>query len=313
MFRGPVLLLDELIAEYIELNPSNKKHTRRDEISLLHLKPFFGNKRMDEIKSLMIERYKRERKQEIINMKKHKEKKEKDISFASINRELALLKHFFSMNVEWGKIDRNPVKGVKMFPEKHRERYFDEEEITALLDACDRSANKSLKAIVMTAMNTGTRLQETLKLKVSDLDFKNSLIYLRDTKNGDVAKVPINDHLKEVIREHLRDHKSEYLFCKEDGQPFKGIRTAFKTALTRAGITDGRFHDLRHTFASHLTMNGVEGITLQQLGRWKTPSMVMRYAHLSSEHKQKAVNTLGSLFDKPKLSTKIIKADFGRK
>lgn len=303
-------LFNQAIDEYLEL----KKYSRRDDISLNHLKPFFKHKRIDEINTLMIERYKKSRKEEITGKEKNKKKEERDISFVSINRELALLKHFYSMNIKWGKIDKNPVKGVKMFPEKARERYFDEEEIQSLLKACEASDNQSLKAITLTALNTGTRLQETLNLKVSDLDFKNSIIYLEHTKNGDKGKVPMSDHLREVLTEHIEDkNKSEYLFCNKDGKPFKNIRTAFKTALKRAGIADGRFHDLRHTFASHLTMNGVEGITLQQLGRWKTPSMVSRYAHLSPAHKKSAVDTLGNLFkNKDKTSTNLIEGDFAR-
>ncbi|MFC1855463.1 hypothetical protein ACFL2A_02825 [Thermodesulfobacteriota bacterium] len=45
-------------------------------------------------------------------------------------------------------------------------------------------------------------------------------------------------------------------------------------------------------------MNGIEGRTLQELGRWKTPSMVMRYAHLSESHKKRAIDTLSSMFKK---------------
>ena len=73
------------------------------------------------------------------------------------------------------------------------------------------------------------------------------------------------------------------------------IDKAFKAALVRAKIENFRFHDLRHTFASHLAMRGASSKDLQELLGHKTLSMTTRYAHLSQEHKKKAVNLLNGL------------------
>jgi integrase len=208
-----------------------------------------------------------------------------------------MLKHYFSMAVKWGKAESNPVRGVKMFPEKIRERYLERSEIAALLEACGRSKNKHLRIIVITALNTGARLQEVLHLKVSDLDFANSIIYLEHTKNGDRGKVPMSEYLRAELKAHLVGHKHKYVFCDKKGARFANVRKAFVNALKEAGIDDFRFHDLRHTFASQLAMNGVEGTTLQALGRWKTPRMVMRYTHLSSQHKKVAIDKLCGVFE----------------
>ncbi|MFC1854947.1 site-specific integrase [Thermodesulfobacteriota bacterium] len=121
-------------------------------------------------------------------------------------------------------------------------------------------------------------------------------INIEDSKTGK-GNVPISDCLRSVLAERLEDHKHYYLFCDKYGNPFKSINKSFKAALKRADIENFRFHDLRHTFASHLAMNGYGGITLQKLGRWKTPSMVMRYAHLSEPYKKSAVDTLAGLFE----------------
>ena len=287
---------NKLMAEYLEYSKMHKKAFRRDTVSAKHLLPFFGKKRTDEITTFMIEQYKKKRQDKIKAMPKNIGKADRDISFCSINRELSMLKHFFTMAIKWGKAEKNPVRGVKMFPEKMRERYLTEGEIPMLLDACRRSKNKHLYVIVLFALNTGARLQEVLQLRAKDLDFNNSIIYLEHTKNGDRGKVPMNEYLRAALKAHLAGHEHEYLFCDNSGRPFANIRKAFINALKEAGIKDFHFHDLRHTFASQLAMNGVEGTTLQALGRWKTPSMVMRYAHLSESHKKKAVNTLNGLF-----------------
>jgi integrase len=285
---------DRLMAEYLGWSKAHKKSHRRDEVSSKHLKPSFGNKRINDITPWLIEKYKIKRKEEITA--RYPEKLERDISFVSINRELALLKHFYTMAIKWGNIDSNPVKGIKMFPEKKRERYLDREEITSLLKACKQSDNKNLYMIVFCALNLGTRLQETLKLRVGDLDFGSSIVNLEHTKNGDRGKVPMSDILGVSLKEHVGDRTEGYLFCGKNGKPYDSIRTSFTKALKVASIEDFTFHCLRHTWASHLTMNGVDSLVLQDLGRWKSPIMVQRYAHMSPRYRKSAVDTLGCLF-----------------
>ena len=85
------------------------------------------------------------------------------------------------------------------------------------------------------------------------------------------------------------------------------IDRAFHGALERAGIKDFRFHDLRHTFASHLIMRGASLKEVQELLGHKTMTMTLRYAHLSQEHKKKAVNLLNGLtgYVKPDMSQNV--------
>lgn len=304
-------LFSKTMKEYLEWSRSNKKAYKRDITSSNHLLPVFGNKRLDEVNKWLIEKYRMKRKVEI--MAKHPKKEERDISFASINREIALLKHFYTKAIEWGRIEVNPAQGTKMYKEKGKERYLEADEISALLAACKKSSNKSLLAMVETALNTGMRLGEVLRLKVSDLDFKNAVINLEDTKNGDRGKVPMSNYLKDRLQEHTKGHRFEYVFCKGNGSPFKHIRFALLKALKEAGIKDCTFHTLRHTFASQLAINGVDLYTLQELGRWKKLDMVKRYAHLSPHHKKTAVNKLEALFqDKHNSSTNLIEAGFGK-
>ena len=89
-----------LTKEYLEWSGANKKAYKRDISSSNHLLPFFGNKKIDEVNKWLIEKYRMERKDEL--KAKHSDKEEKDISFASINREIALLKHVYTKAVEYG-------------------------------------------------------------------------------------------------------------------------------------------------------------------------------------------------------------------
>jgi site-specific recombinase XerD len=78
------------------------------------------------------------------------------------------------------------------------------------------------------------------------------------------------------------------------GKPYQDVKRSFKTALRKAKISDFRFHDLRHCFASHLVMAGIDITTVRELLGHKTLTMTLRYAHLAPSHKVNAVNVLDS-------------------
>jgi len=76
------------------------------------------------------------------------------------------------------------------------------------------------------------------------------------------------------------------------GKPYQDVKRSFSSACRRAGIKDFRFHDIRHTFASHLVMAGIDLTTVKELLGHKTIAMTLRYAHLAPSHKVKAVDIL---------------------
>ncbi|MEO7861412.1 MAG: tyrosine-type recombinase/integrase [Nitrospirales bacterium] len=82
-------------------------------------------------------------------------------------------------------------------------------------------------------------------------------------------------------RANVRSLKTEYVFYNEAGnrRDARDLLRAFYPAMSKADVRRFRFHDLRHTFATRLVQAGCDIYTVQKLGRWKTISMVMRYAH----------------------------------
>lgn len=93
----------------------------------------------------------------------------------------------------------------------------------------------------------------------------------------------------------MQKRTSEYVFVNRDGRPYHRITKAFKNTCRRAGIAPATPHAMRHMFASHLMKLGVDPYTIMELGGWKSLEMVMRYSHLSPDHKQRAVNKLAEM------------------
>jgi len=272
---------EEMARTYLETySKPNKKSFRRDEVSIKSLTAFFGGKHLYEITPLLIEKYKVSRK--------------KKVSVASVNRELACLKHMFTKAIEWGKARENPARKVKLFKENNKRiRYLEKEEIKALYETCA----EHLKPIVAVALNTGMRKGKILNLKWVDIDFNREIIYLLDSKSGEGREVPINKAVKDVLIRIRKHPGSPYVFCDKEGNSYGDIKKSFFTALKKAGIIDFRFHDLRHTFASHLVMAGIDLNTVRELMGYKSLEMTLRYAHLSPDHKKRAVEILNTQMD----------------
>jgi len=219
----------------------------------------------------------------------YKVKRRASVGSATVNRELALIKHMCTKAMEWGYLKANPLRSVKLLKEPPgRLRYLTQQEMDALVEAC----SPHLKPIVATALHTGMRKSEILRLKWQDIDFATKTIIVRQTKNNEPNVVPINQTLLGELQHSPRHLHSDYVFCSAAGEPYDEVKRSFNTACRRAGIKDFRFHDLRHTFASHLIMNGVDLKTVMRLLGHKDIRMTLRYAHLSGEHLQAAVGTL---------------------
>ena len=105
--------------------------------------------------------------------------------------------------------------------------------------------------------------------------------------------MPINDTMKLTFKNIKRRLDVPHVFFDPlTGRPYQDIKRSFLSACKRAGIKDFRFHDMRHTFASHLVMAGVDITTVKELLGHKTLSMTLRYALLAPSHKVKAVEAL---------------------
>ena len=153
----------------------------------------------------------------------------------------------FTKAVEWDMVEEDVLKRVrkvKMLPENNRRlRYFSKEECQSLIDQC----SGQLKAMTITALNTGMRRKEIFSLTWDQVDLKHGFILLERTKNGERWEIPINDALRQTLALVPRRLDIPYVFYRPaSGLPYDDIKDPFNRACRRAGIKDFRFHDLRH-------------------------------------------------------------------
>jgi integrase len=284
------ILFKDFAAEYLNYSKANKARSsyERDVTTIQkHMVPVWGDERMDRITSKMIEDYKLKRVEHVVA--------------STVTRELFTVKNMFRKAVEWGYLKDSPAAPVKKLKSgKAHFRYLSSEEMNSLLIECRKSDNPQLYPFVVTALNTGMRLGEITALEWKDIDFKRRIIRVDNkedhhTKNYQQRTIPMNDTLAEVVRRVPRRLDSSHVFQRKSGEKFNKMRSGFENAVKRAGIPHVRFHDLRHTFASHLVMGGVDIRTVQELLGHKDIRMTMRYSHLAPDHMSKAVKVLDGI------------------
>jgi len=208
---------------------------------------------------------------------------------------MAALRHLFTIAVkEFGVLNENPILKVSNLKNpRGRVRYLSDEERKNLLAACEESSNPHLYIIVLLALSTGARKMEIMNLTWADVDLDKKMIYLRETKNGDIRTLPIVPKIGEILLEKFKESKTALLFPSErNSEKSIEIKSPFEKALKRAGITNFHFHDLRHSCASYLVMNGASLNEIAEVLGHKSLNMVKRYAHLSTSHISSVVNSM---------------------
>ncbi|MEK6801906.1 MAG: site-specific integrase [Nitrospirota bacterium] len=275
------ILFERAAEEFLSWARTNKKpRTSKDYRQCIdHLKGHFAGKRLGQILTLDVERYKRGR---------------VDVGArVRVNRELAVLHNLLNRCKEWGLFEgENPAGAVKKIKEpKRRLRFLESSEEGRLLEHTEGC----LRSVVIVGINTGLRIRsEALPLCWSDVDLQRGFVTVQAAyaKNGTSRSVPLNSRAREVL-ERLRERsKSEYVFTQANGRPYKSMDKPFAAACKLAKLAGVTLHTLRHSFASRLAMAGVDLRTIQDLGGWSDLSMVMRYSHLSPNHKREAIEKI---------------------
>ena len=307
----------ELAKEYLEFCAKQKNY-RNTEIMINNFTLEFGNIPLRNFTTLLLEKYQ----SRLLSTPRPPLKGSIDprppVCTATIDRRIATIKSMFTKAVDWKMVPETvskEVHKVKIFKKnRKRDRFLSTEEIKDLLDACDsnlititgktiKNKQDHLKPVIIFALTTGCRKDEILSLKWDDVDIKHGFVKIQETKNGESRQIKLNDTLKETLENIQKFNDFPYVFNEPDKKykiegrrkRFGDVKRSFATACRKAGISGATFHSLRHTFASHLVMNGIDLTTVSRLLGHKSLTMTLRYAHLAPNHLDKAVNSLNAV------------------
>lgn len=262
--KKPEKLWIEAVERY--LLESTKKTLNDDVFIIKWLEPFLKDKTLSEINKTLIEEIKQEKLSE-------------NASHATVNHYLRVILTILRKAHKWEWINNVPLI-EKMPLDNKRVRWLTVEEAETLLAALP----PHLSAMASFTLATGLRASNVMNLKWAQVDFerRHAFVEAYETKNNKALPVPLNRDALEILEGQPRIN--EYVFNYNGKHIKTHPKTAWKKALQKAAIKDFRWHDLRHTWASWHIQSGTSLQELQALGGWSDFSMVLRYAHLSSEH-----------------------------
>lgn len=282
--------ISEMIDAYLRESQSTKRSARDDARYGAVWKAWLGSRSLDEVRPADVEAWRQLRSSQ-----------KPRPAPATLNRHVAFLKRVFNVAIRDELTERNPAARVKLLAEENLVlRYLDDPEEDRLLPLLEWP----LLGMVEVALHTGLRQTEQLSLRREHVDLRRRVLRIPRSKSGAARAIRLNDVALESLRRQLASHDSEWVYPapveprgrQVDERPghmtYASIRVAWESALDAADVRNFRWHDLRHTFASRLVMEGVTLPAVQQLLGHRSLAMVQRYAHLAPKHLEDAVSRL---------------------
>jgi integrase len=214
------------------------------------------------------------------------------------NRVLALLSKMFALAVHWRWRNDNPAKGIQRFHEERRERWLADDELRRLVGALLNHPNRRAADAVRFQLLTGARIGEALKARWSEVDFSRG-VWIKPshhTKQKRTENLPLSSAALELLEKlHGRaEPGAVFVFPGEaPGKPLQDIKKFWRNVLKRAGISNYRIHDNRHTHASHLVSSGLSLEIVGRLLGHTNPLRTKRYAHLADTPLRAAAEQFG--------------------
>lgn len=259
---------------------SHKRSLATDKFHLTWLDPHLGHKNLSDINADLIEQI-------------AQEKEKTGVKPTTVNRMLEIMRAILNKaQKEWAWLDTVPLFRMRKVENK-RIRWLTRKQANKLLEELP----KHLQDMAAFTLATGLRQSNVTGLKWSEVDLarKHAFIHPDQSKTKKAIPVPLNSQAIAIIERQKGLHP-RYVFTYFGKPVTRCNNHAWQKALIRAKIKDFRWHDLRHTWASWHVQNGTSLQELQQLGGWSDYEMVLRYAHLSSDHLKKAAERVSGTF-----------------
>jgi len=265
---------------YLDFCKNDKENTYLLKLRMVTtLTRHLGEYPLDKITPFIIEKYR-------IN------RKEKDgVKDSSINIDIAILSHIYSVAIKAGIVEKNPCKDVKRLKvTQTKDRVLSQSEIALLLDKLQGKD----RLMVLVGLFTGLRLGGVLSLSLNDIDFTRKIIS-SSHKTGKLVSIPLSDYLEGELLRYKGNNPGDRVF--ETREITKDVVDRYSEHFSKLfkslGIHNFTFHNLRHTFSSLLQGElGIGAVVVQGMTGHSSLSMLQKYSHTGLDNKQKAIESL---------------------
>ena len=279
---------DEYIRRLEETDGKNLGPKRRHMAN--HLKPFFKTQRIDKVSDFNVRQYRKAR-------------TTAGAAVATVNRELATLRHFLKSAASWKWIARDAVPEIDMAAEQHKPMVaLTDEQAAALMAGAIADQDGLCWLFVAFGLGAAMRHREILAVRYDQVDFANRRVEIPEAKAG-ARLQPITQQLADAIQRQRdmqdKDQREGWVFPTAIPKQAKGghrtnMARQFARAVVRAKLDPDKVtpHTMRRTAITKLVKAGVDLPTIQKISGHKTLAMVLRYVHLHGEHIDAAIDTL---------------------
>jgi len=272
----------ELIGHYVKTATSRKSvgSQQRDRLILAKFATRWGTLLLRDLTTLLIEEYVAERLAQV--------------SFATVSKELGLLKAAFRGAIRWAWASRSPFLGVRLNQEgTPRTRWLSDDEETRLLEHCPAP----LRDMVMLGLDTGLRPGNLVRFQCAWVQLGAACLIIprEHTKTKKIPlTIPLTRRAVDIVYRYLARARSDYLFLSQAGDAYTcaEVNRALQRAAVKSGICDICLYTLRHSFISRLVQAGVSLPEVAALAGHQDIRMTMRYAHLAPQHLRDSIAAL---------------------
>lgn len=277
---------DEFIENYAEVHNKPSEVEAKRSVLRVWLVPAFGKRKLDAIRPRDIE---------ALKARMLKEGK----SAKRVNNTLTVLSRMLKYAQELEVIESVPRVRFVPVPAADFD-FLDFDEYHRLLDAAEEEP--SVRTAILAAGDAGLRAGEVRALKWSRIDFVSRQLTVAETfwqkklgtpKGGRIGNVPMTAELTTALKAQRRPGVA-FVFTNAKGEPWKRdwADAALRRQCRRAGLREISWHKLRHTFCSHLAMQGASPKAIMELARHTSIGVTQRYMHLSPVHRSQAIALL---------------------
>ena len=259
---------------------------RQSDLFRNHLKPTFGNQRLDEITLHSV--------QQFLTLLRNK-----GYAASTCNHPVRVLRHAISLACKWGILEKDRLIGLSLLREdNHVNNILTDDELKRLVKVLKSDRNKMVSAVCLFLLSTGARLNEALGARWEhfDLEHQNWTIPSAHSKSRKTRSIPLNPTAIQILESLGTRDKYDHPFIGRRGK-LTTINRVWDRLRNDAGLPHLRLHDLRHNYASFLINSGRSLYDVQKILGHSDPTVTQRYAHLSTKSLQDAASSASDIIN----------------